>query len=187
MENIKIYSADNPLSREQFNQIYDIIRLSFPPNEHRGFDGQYGEFGNKYFRCMCVGGEKITGFMNFWELSGFIYLEHFAVAREMRKKGIGSILLNELKKYAANRPIVLEVELPETGETAVRRIEYYKQRGFFVNEYEYYQPPYNDGDEPLKMFIMSCPKPLSPKEFGSVRDVLYRDAYETDGKFGSIQ
>ena len=183
METVKLYTKQNPLTRSEYSRLFEIMEYSFPADEHRGFEEQYGEFDKDLFRSMCIGTDRICGFMNFWELDGFLYLEHFATAKECRNQGLGSVLLKELRKYAGNRSIILEVEPPATSDYAVKRISYYEQRGFFLNDYEYYQPPYNDGDEPIRLLLMSSPSALSREGFCRIRDILYRDAYETDGSF----
>ncbi|MCM1167670.1 MAG: GNAT family N-acetyltransferase [Lachnospiraceae bacterium] len=181
--NITVYSAENPMPRELFAQLFKIIEYSFPKNERRGFEEHFGEFQKPPFRSLvCAENGNIAGFMNYWQLTGFVYLEHFAVAEELRGKGLGAELMNRLYNIV-NCPIILEAEPPELGKTAARRIEFYKRLGFHPNEYEYYQPPYGKNSEPVRLIIMSKPSPLSRERFAEVRAVIYRDAYETDFGF----
>ncbi|MBD5130935.1 MAG: GNAT family N-acetyltransferase [Ruminococcaceae bacterium] len=177
----KIYGKENPMPRESFERLYKIIEYSFPKDERRSFDDHFGEFEKPRFRSLVrEENGNIEGFMNYWQLDGFVYLEHFAVAKELRGLGIGSELMEELRGIV-KCPVVLEVEPPETSDTALHRIGFYKRLGFHLNEYEYYQPPYRKG-EPVRLMIMST-SALSEAEFKEIRRVLYRDAYEIDENF----
>lgn len=186
MKNVIIYSQKKPMSREYFSRIYDILEYSFPKPEHRSFDAHFAEFDKPEFRSMVLEDGDILGFMNFWELSSFIYLEHFAVIKELRGKGLGASLMDELKRIAADQPMILEVEPLGTSDIAARRVHFYERLGFVLNPYRYIQPPYNDGEYPLPLSIMSCPRTLLPEEFLTARNELYRTAYElpeTSGLF----
>lgn len=183
---LKIYNMENPMTREQYAAIFEIMEYSFPACERRDFNEQFSEFQRIPFRSMVLEDSenplKILGFMNYWELSGFVYLEHFAVAREFRRHGIGRQLMKHLRE-THDIPVVLEVEPPEMSDYAVRRIKFYENLGFFTNDYEYYQPPYRADEAPVRLILMSSGAPLSSEEFVRMRDVIYSDAYESDGDF----
>lgn len=183
MNEITIYSAENPMPREYFGRLFEIMEYSFPKDERRDLEEQFSEFRKPLFRSL-VQEENgdIAGFMNYWQLNGFVYLEHFAIARELRGNGMGSRLMEKLCTLTGC-PIILEVEPPELGETAVHRIGFYERLGFHLNRYEYYQPPYNKGEQPVRLMLMSKPSPLSEEQFRTIRSTLYRDAYETDEDF----
>lgn len=177
---------ENPMTREQYAALFEIMEYSFPACERRDFDEQFSEFQKVPFRSMVLEDSenplKILGFMNYWELSEIVYLEHFAVAREFRRHGIGGRLMKRLCE-THDIPVILEVEPPETSDYAVRRIKFYENLGFFANDYEYYQPPYRANETPVRLILMSSGTPLSSEEFVRVRDVIYSDAYESDGTF----
>lgn len=181
MNEFKIYSRESPMSRKHFSQLFKIMEYSFPKNEHRNFEEQFGEYKQPFFRTLTLEkDDKIAGFMNYWELPGFVYLEHFAVIEEMRHCGLGRTMIAKLRETAKGDPIIIEVEPADTSEYAVHRIEFYKRLGFCENSYEYYQPPYNIGEKPLRLMIMSSPAPLSSSEFIHIRNMIYRDAYRAD-------
>lgn len=181
-----IYDMENPMTREQYAALFKIMEYSFPACERRDFDEQFSEFQREAFRSMVLEDSenplKILGFMNYWELSKLVYLEHFAVAREFRRHGIGGQLMKRLREIY-DIPVILEVEPPETSDYAVRRIRFYENLGFFANDYEYYQPPYRANEVPVRLILMSSGKPLSPEEFVRIRNVIYSEAYESDGAF----
>lgn len=183
MNNITVYSVENPIPRELFARLFTIMEYSFPKDERRDPEEHFNEFRKPQFRSLILEENgNIAGFMNYWQLNGFVYLEHFAVAREQRGRGRGSELMEKLCGIV-KCPIILEVEPPELSEAAVRRIGFYKRLGFHPNEYEYFQPPYHNGEKPVRLMIMSRPSPLSEEQFKKIRSSLYRDAYETDENF----
>lgn len=180
-----IYSIENPMPRELFTQLFEIMEYSFPGDERRDFEDHFNEFRNPRFRSLVhTKNGRLAGFMNYWQLTGIVYLEHFAVAGEFRGQGMGSELMDVLRKTISS-PIILEAEPPEKSETAARRINFYKRLGFHLNEYEYYQPPYHKGEKPVRLMIMSAPAPLLEKEFDVVKTLIYREAYETSDSFMS--
>lgn len=178
MNKITIYSNKDPMTREYFQRIYEILEYSFPKSERRSAEEHFSEFEKPAFRSMVLENGAIMGFMNFWMLDGFIYLEHFAVAKEMRGQGLGARLMDELKKLANGQPLILEAEPPQLNVTASRRVRFYERLGFALNEYKYLQPPYSKGEQPLPLAIMSFPDALSRDEFLRIRTELYRGAYE---------
>ncbi|MGN1421877.1 MAG: GNAT family N-acetyltransferase [Oscillospiraceae bacterium] len=184
MDNINIYSRKRPMTREHFARLFEIMEYSFPEDERRDFEEQFGEFSKPFFHSMCYEPDGIAGFMNYWDLGSFVYLEHFAVARELRGNGLGARLMDEFFSLIGGRPVILEAEPPELNETARRRVAFYERLGFSLNPHEYYQPPYKPGGRPVRLVIMSAPKALSEEEFFRARTVLYRDAYEV-GEFYS--
>lgn len=181
MDEFILYSKEKPIDRERFEQLFGILEKSFPKNERRDMEGHFGEFSDPEFRSLILErGGKTAGFINYWELTDSVYVEHFAVSDELRGQGLGKALINKLRGLIGSAPVVLEVEPAVTGEYAIRRIEFYKRLGFCENSHEYLQPPYRKEDKPLKLMIMSSPTPLSASEFSAVRGDIYRIVYKTD-------
>lgn len=172
--------------KELFNDVFRIMQDSFPENERRTYAEQKELLKNKHYN-LYVYKEKensdIEGFIGFWKLSSFIFIEHIAVDSAKRGQGTGSKMLKEIKAIC-NEPInninyngiVLEVELPDNPE-AISRIKFYERHGFFLNKYHYEQPPMKEGMDLLPLYIMSYGRELSEEEFKKVRNILYKDIY----------
>lgn len=174
-----LYSPEKPLSDELFSELYKILEYSFPKNERGDFDDQLAKMNCPEFRTMTLSENgKVLGFLNFWELSDFVYLEHFAVAKELRGKGLGSELIRQLCAICTGKTIVLEAEPPALNEFSARRIEFYRRLGFHTNPFPYKQPPYRKGDEPVELVIMSRPQPLSESDFNEKISEIYRRVYD---------
>lgn len=97
---------------------------------------------------------NFAGFISVWTLSGFLYVEHFAVQDECRGKGCGALALAALRERYEGLPVVLEVEPPET-DTARRRIAFYERNGFRLSPHDYLQPPYRKGGEWFPLRLMT--------------------------------
>lgn len=173
-----LYSPENPLSDELFSELFKMLEYSFPEDERRDFNDQLAKSKCPEFRTMTLSEDGIIfGFLNFWELSDFVYLEHFAVDKNLRGKGLGSELIRQLCALCTGKTIVLEAEPPELNEFSARRIEFYRRLGFHTNPFPYKQPPYRKGDEPVELVIMSRPLPLSEDDFREKIREIYRKVY----------
>jgi ribosomal protein S18 acetylase RimI-like enzyme len=161
---------------KNFNKAWKIYGEAFPEDERRSLSQQMmlmesPMYSFKYlFDC-----QELAGFLTYWKLDGFVYIDHFAISRILRGKGLGEkaladFLLNQ------NQDVVLEVEKPE-NETAKKRIAFYERLGFFLNEYDYLQPAFSDNKRAVPLLIMSRPSSLSRKGFEKIKEILYRDVY----------
>lgn len=178
MDNITVYSNKNKMSREQFDEWFSLLEISFPTSERRSYRGHLEEFTSARFNSLCLRKEKLNGFINYWDFGEFVYIEHFAVQPELRGQGIGAAIIRELCSRAGGRTMVLEAEPYDSGELAKRRIAFYERQGFVVNEYEYIQPAIAKGEEPIPLIIMSSPRALSKTEYEAIRDAIYREVYD---------
>lgn len=178
MDNIVIYSKSNMIERRMFNQLFSLIQLSFPTSERRNYAGHLGEFSEDRFRSICYIPDVLKGILNYWDFGDFIYIEHFAIAPELRGQGTGSALMGELRTIVGNRTLVLEAEPPADSDIAARRIAFYERLGFVLNEYDYIQPALIEGEEPIPLVIMSAPDKLTEKEYIKIRDRLYNEVYK---------
>lgn len=123
-----------------------------------------------------------AGFITLWSFDEFDYVEHFAILPQLRSRSLGTAVIEKIISIS-NKHIVLEVESPnddvDSEELAIRmrRINFYKNRGFQLIDYEYFQPPYHVGGDyfPLKLMVKiqnSCQ--IDVKE---IAKILYRRVY----------
>lgn len=127
--------------------------------------------GNFVFSGVFVEGE-FGGFITYWDFDSFIYAEHFAVLPSMRGRNIGGAVLEQLKS-SVGKPVILEVEPPQT-EMAARRIGFYRRHGFEVVEKDYLQPSYRPGGDPLPLWLLACGH---IDDIGSAVRRIYADVY----------
>lgn len=132
-----------------------LMESAFPATERRPADQQreYTEENMLFHPHIIWDNHAFIGILNYWILNGFVYIEHFAIVPELRKRGYGKRALRCLMADTT-LPIVLEAE-PPTDETSKRRIAFYEQQGFTLWEREYIQPPYAPHlpEVPLKLMV----------------------------------
>ncbi len=179
MNDIIIYSKNNLMEKSMFDQFFSLLKLSFPTSERRNYSGHLSEFNAPEFHSICYVPDGLKGFLNYWDLGDFIYIEHFAVAPELRGQGKGTALMGELRCVVGERTLVLEAEPPSDSDIAARRIAFYERLGFELNEYDYIQPAMMEGESPIPLVIMSSPEKLTESEYIKIRDRLYTDIYKT--------
>lgn len=150
---------------------------AFPASERRTPEQQRHVVDhNPLFRFCTIQVEgKTVGFLSYWELPAFIYVEHFAVDASLRGQNIGFMTMQELHKKST-KPIILEVERPDT-EIARRRIRFYERCGYTLWNREYLQPPYQDGYTPLPLLLMCHGHLTEAEDFSRIKETLYKEVY----------
>lgn len=165
------------LDKENFNDFYNILVESFPEDERRGQAGQYEVFQDDNYKVLGFENEeKLIGFIAYWEFDAFIYIEHFAFAKECRNKGYGSKILNDFIKSSPKK-VILEVELPKDS-ISINRIKFYERNKFLLNDYYYMQPAYEKDRSPIELKLMSYPAKLSLEEFENFKENVYNKVYK---------
>lgn len=168
------------------NFLLPLYKNSFPPEERRNetswqqLISSHPQFDLALIHDLQSEDNSMPcGFLSFWYLDSCVYGEHFALSPERRNGGIGSATISELLRLQAGNPLpmVLEVELPDAGEMAARRIKFYERLGFATLPYDYMQPVYDcPGETALEMKVMSS-KPLSPAEYKRITEEIEQRVY----------
>ena len=164
-------------TKRDFDSIFAIMEQSFPRDEYRSREGQQALFDNDNYSCYVFENEagELIAFVSVWQIEGYIFVEHLAVAKACRGSGIGGKLLQELMlRYSL--PLCLEVELPE-NELCRRRIAFYERHGFYYNDYPYVQPAFSATQAPVPLRIMTTAAPLNPSEFSALQKIIYKEIY----------
>ena len=161
-----------------FDNIYNILENSFEPFLHRGYERQKMLLNNENYNIISYeeNGE-VLGFLSYWKIEpNLLFVEHFAVNPKKRGSGIGKKIFNDFLKLNGDK--ILEVEPPHT-EIDKKRIKLYEDFGLIFHQNEYYQPPYNTGDEKTRLHIM-CSKNLSDDDFNNITKNIYNLVYNTN-------
>lgn len=165
------------MNPHMFQEIYTIMEASFPVNEIRTFEGQRSLLRNPGYGLLTEQDEggSVQAVLAAWEFPNFRFVEHIAVAAQIRGGGLGRKLMS---RYLAmsDKLVVLEVEPPQ-DQLQQRRIGFYERLGFCLNEYEYTQPPMREGQAELPLLLMTHPRPITEAEFGDLRNTLYTQVY----------
>ena len=161
------------ISPADFDGVYDEMECAFPREERRDREAARAVLtDNRYSLCHVIKDRERVGFLGYWALDGFTFLEHLAIFPQHRNKGIGGDVIAHAKQ--ALSPFLLECEPPET-EIAARRLAFYRRCGLLQNDHPYIQPSYHGGEEGVPLILMSYPTMLTNPD-ATVRAV-YASAY----------
>jgi ribosomal protein S18 acetylase RimI-like enzyme len=168
----------------QYVFVEKLLHQSFPLEERRNDAEQRNNTDhNASFFCYLIEENKneteenqLIGFITLWKLNGFYYAEHLATSPEVRNKGYGKHIMEELKQQFADNPIVLEVERPE-NEMSKRRIGFYQRCGFSLCLQDYIQPAYRKGGKEVPLYLMYTGREEIDTCFSQIRDEIYRHVY----------
>lgn len=159
--------------------VEELMQTAFPPQERRDFICQK-DITNRnplFFTYLISEEEKPIGFITYWDLGQFCYIEHFAIDTRCRNKGYGRMAIEWIKR-TLNKPLIVEVELP-TDETSRRRIRFYEKLGFTLQtEYPYLQPPYRIGDEWFPLKLMTTGENFTKEQLDQCKKLIYQEAYQ---------
>lgn len=167
------------LCTANFEEAWQILAESFPPEERRTKEGQREIMNEEAYRLYgCREEGELLAILAVWEFETFTFLEHFAVRKAARGGGLGGTLLKEFLADC-RKTVLLEAEPPQ-GEIERRRIAFYERNGFVVNRYDYIQPPLQAGCAPIPLRLMTLGKPFPAPELNRIRDELYRAVYKIE-------
>ncbi|MEG1849453.1 MAG: GNAT family N-acetyltransferase [Oscillospiraceae bacterium] len=160
----------------RFDEMYAIMTEAFPPIELRLEEEQRALLEHPCYRiCTEIQEDALVGFLAYWELESCRYIEHLATRSALRGAGLGAALVRRILEDAPAH-LVLEIDPPDDG-IAGRRANFYRRLGFYLNDYEYFQPPLQKGMPLQRLYMMSYGAPLSPAEFEAIKTELYREVY----------
>ena len=139
--------------------VEELYYNSFPPEERRLWSSVKSLLNcekSRYKIEVIQQNDRFVGFISSWDFGSFCYIEHFAVEPLMRGARIGTAAISQFVEKS-QKGVVLEVELPQCGKMAQRRIGFYSRNGFKAHaDFEYVQPSYGDGLSPVPMMLMSA-------------------------------
>ena len=161
-----------------FDSFFNLMKEAFPSVERRSYEDAKKLLCEELYNIIVDKDENdnITAFIASWEFNDFNYIEHFAVEGKIRGNGVGTSMLQAYLNKS-NKPIFLEVELPE-NDVSLRRIEFYKRLGFHLNNFEYLQPPMQKQHGFLPLKIMSYPIIVEENDFMNFKNIVYNKVYK---------
>ncbi|OWK75205.1 N-acetyltransferase [Flavobacteriaceae bacterium JJC] len=170
MEYLQIPSYDDFRSQ----QIYNSYCETFPEEERRCEKQFRALFSNPKAKVFTILEDfKNIGYLITWELTNFIFVEHFEIFSEFRSLKYGSEIIGHLFKNYSH--IVLEAEPATLDETAQRRIGFYERNGFAVIDETYIQPSYGEGKNPLNLWLLAN---WQPEKTDWIREEIYDIVYK---------
>ena len=167
-----------------FDLAYKILKQSFPLTERRDYKGQKNILNCENYKLFALFNNdesEILGICAVWVLSGVVFIEHLAVDKKHRNKGVGSKILSLLSE-TFSEIICLEVE-PANSEIQQKRIDFYLKNNFYLNDYYYVQPSYGKRYPEIELKIMSKNIALDEQKFVFVASEIYKKVYKKEPSF----
>lgn len=169
MEFIQITSPDDFRAKE----IYQSYISSFPEDERRSESQFNCLFTNAKAKVFSVFNElEYIGYLIGWELTHFVFIEHFEIFSKFRSQKFGTEVIKDL--FRDYSKIVLETEPEDLDEDAERRVSFYKKNGFTVVDENYVQPPYEHGKNPVNLWLFAN---YAPENLDMVREEIFDVVY----------
>lgn len=164
------------ITLEQFAQYYSLLEEDFCFLERKKYQDELDAFANNRFTPAYIYvNSKPVGYICYWEFEDFLFVEHFAILKELRNQGFGNAFFEEFL-YNISKLVLLEVERP-TDVISEKRIRFYERIGFFVNKYEYRQPSYHQDDKLVSMLICSYNRSITVGEYNDFIDQIKNTVY----------
>lgn len=172
MEFRRIQSAGRPA----FDRAFRLYQISFPIHEQRTREKQEAVLSHPdyHYETIWEKGE-FAGILLYWETAEFFYVEHFAIAPELRGQGCGSRALERLA--SRGKSIVLEID-PPVDETGRRRQHFYETVGFHANPWPHIHPPYRPGFAGHELVVMTSPGGWGEEEYERFSSYLRKTVME---------
>lgn len=152
------------ITTKNFDKFYSFLEEDFPFEERKSYGKQLLTLNNSRFNpnFIYLNNKKIE-YICYWDFDDMIYFEHFAIFKDLRNQGYGTEFLNNFVQLF-DKNIIIEIERPKET-NAKRRLNFYKRLGFVVNDYDYHQPSYHDGDDSVPMCILSYKEKISGEKY----------------------
>ena len=139
------------------DEVWALYEASFPLHERRRREDQTQAMREPNFRCLSAwDGSVFAGLALCWAWPCGIYVEHLAVAPELRGRRYGARILAALKEEG--RPLILEID-PPVDELSIRRKGFYQRAGFWENPFLHVHPPYRPQFKGHPLTVMTYPTP----------------------------
>ena len=169
MEFLHITSPEDPRADE----IYERYVASFPEDERRSREQFLKLFSKPSAKIFTVlkNFENI-GYLIAWELSNFVFLEHFEIYSEFRSQKFGSEVIKNL--FHDYSKIILEAEPETLDDNAARRIAFYQRNGFNTVDEDYTQPAYAQDKNAVKLWLMAN---YHPENLNNIKEEIYDVVY----------
>lgn len=171
------------LDEASFDAVYAIMEAAFPYSERRDSHKQRALFALKQYEVYgWMENRQLCAFLAAWDLGEIRFGEHLAVLSQYRNQGIGKKLFQAYEALDA-RPLVFEVELPETA-MAKRRIRFYERMGYhYYGDIPYFQGSFHQESTLLPLRIMTNRSDATNAEINHYIDLIYQQVYRQKRSF----
>jgi hypothetical protein len=167
------------LEINQFEEFYRFLLEYFPYDEVKEYHHYYDLLKRSILNVEYEYDNGFQYIISYFELENMVFIDYYAICKNNQGKGIGTkVLTSFIKKF--NKPVYLEVELPD-DEIKQRRIRFYQNIGFKLNQYEYIVPKKVSCTTDLNFYIMSYPQKIDKDKFQVLYKQIIEEVYQYKG------
>ncbi|MFL9483096.1 GNAT family N-acetyltransferase [Chitinophagaceae bacterium LWZ2-11] len=166
-----------PATSQTLPFIKELYEQSFPIHERRLWSAMLSISDEPEMNLNVIkDADDLIGFVIWWQIEEWLYIEHIAIDPLQRGKQYGSKIIELLIEKSANK-LILEVEPPHDS-ISLKRIKFYERLNLAVIPFPYKQPPYRRGEDSLPMLLMSTPQIVNKEEFIKLSTAIKERVYE---------
>jgi ribosomal protein S18 acetylase RimI-like enzyme len=163
-------------SDRRFADAWRILATSFADYEQRSYADHLATLRHPRYRFSAlVSGDDVVGVLGLWDLPGFRFIEHVAIADAHRSSGYGGRAVRLLQQRLSG-VIALDVEPSCANAEATRRVAFYERHGFRYDARSVTLPPYEGkGTGPSHLMVWPrTPEPVAREAMlADIRAELY--------------
>jgi len=163
-------------SLPELSFIKKLYEEAFPLQERRDWASLLGLLNHQDMQVDLLAAEESpVGFIIWWEIQDWRFIEHFAISSEVRGKGYGAEVMRYYLDVFEGK-MLLEVE-PAITPDACRRISFYEKMGLSLIDVAYRQPCYIEENRSYPMHLMAKPSFVAQdfkKLIGEVKNKVYK-------------
>lgn len=114
----------------ELDKILEIYTEAFPKEERKPFEiiCEHNRTGKAELSSILIDGQA-AGMVHTYVFGEFAMVDYFAIHKDKRNLGVGSIVIDLIRERYKGYKIYLEIEDASIGEMQARRLEFYKRCG----------------------------------------------------------
>ena len=113
-----------PLSESDHSHFAQkLFEEAFPEQERPPFSSLRQRDAGQFHFLVAENGDEPVGILTYWTFEDLVYIEHFAIAEDLRNQGLGKATFLYFLSQQTEQ-VVLEVETPHSEESE-HRVEFY--------------------------------------------------------------
>ena len=141
-------------SLPELSFIKELYEEAFPVEERRDWPSLLDLLNHQDMQVdLLADVGRPVGFIIWWKIQDWRFIEHFAISSPVRGKGYGAEVMHYYLEIFEGK-LLLEVE-PAVTRDAYRRISFYEKMGLSLIDIAYRQPSYIEKDLSYPMHLMT--------------------------------
>jgi len=166
------------ISDTDFKLTWGTYSSSFPDYEKRLLASHKRAFEDSRFYANSVyDNDNYIGFIFFWILGSYIFVEHFAIEEKFRNNSYGSKIITKLTEENKTYIILLEIDPPD-DEISIRRFDFYNRLGFRNNDIIHCIPSFQKKLGNYILNLLSYGRVITDDEYSLFYDSLMKSIFE---------